>query len=106
MNDLRYDWLRWRAQASPGKLAVLWEERSVSYAELDHLAGGLAAGLAALGVHSGARGRDTHGQQRGGDRAYPCGRARWGSACAIEHAADTCGARAAVEPGQTRAAGA
>ena len=55
MTDLRYDWLRWRALATPGKLAVLWEGRSVSYAELDRLAGGLAAGLTARGVQHGAK---------------------------------------------------
>jgi len=49
----RNDWLRWRSLSTPGKLAVLNEERSVSYAELDKLAGGLAAGLGARGLKHG-----------------------------------------------------
>ena len=49
------DWLRWRALATPGKLAVLFEGRPVSYAELERLANGLAAGLVARGVRAGDR---------------------------------------------------
>ena len=55
MFPLRKDWLRWRALATPGRLAVLFEGRSVSYAELDRLADGLATALAARGLQLGAR---------------------------------------------------
>ena len=47
------DWLHWRALATPAKLAVLFEGRSVTYAELDRLAHAQAAGLAAQGVQPG-----------------------------------------------------
>lgn len=50
-----HDWLRARAHATPHKLAVLWDGRSVSYAALDRLADGLAAGLLAHGVQPGDR---------------------------------------------------
>lgn len=50
-----HDWLRARAHATPHKLAVLWDRRSVSYAALDRLADGLAAGLLAHGVQPGDR---------------------------------------------------
>ena len=53
MTSFSSDWLRWRALATPEKLAVLWEERSVSYAELDRIANVLAAGLAARGLRHG-----------------------------------------------------
>ena len=49
------DWLRARTHATPHKLAVLQEGRSVSYAELDRLADGLAAGLLARSVQPGDR---------------------------------------------------
>ncbi len=49
------DWLLLRALATPGKLAVHFEGRSVSYAELKRLADGLAAGLVAHGARSGDR---------------------------------------------------
>ena len=49
------DWLRWRTLATPEKLAVLCEKRSVSYTELDRLADGLVAGLVARGVQAGDR---------------------------------------------------
>ncbi len=44
------DWLRARARATPHKLAVLYDGRAISYAELDRLTDGLAAGLVGLGV--------------------------------------------------------
>ncbi len=50
MLSMKKDWLRWRALATPGKVAVVFEGRSVSYAELDRLANGQAAGLAAQGI--------------------------------------------------------
>ncbi len=49
------DWLRARSRATPDKLAVLCDGRSVSYTELDRLADGLAAGLIASGVQPGDR---------------------------------------------------
>ncbi len=49
------DWLRARTRATPHKLAVLCEGRAVSYAELDRLADGLAAGLIRRGVQPGDR---------------------------------------------------
>ena len=55
MLPLRKDWLRWRALATPGKLAILHEGRSVSYAELERLADGLAVGLTARGLQLGDR---------------------------------------------------
>ncbi len=53
MTPFSSDWLRWRALATPEKLAVLWEERSVRYAELDRMADVLAARLAARGLQHG-----------------------------------------------------
>jgi len=50
---MRKDWLYWRALATPGKTAVVFEGRSVSYAELDRMADGQAAGLAAQGIRPG-----------------------------------------------------
>ncbi len=49
------DWLRARTRATPHKLAVLQEGRSVSYAELDRMADSLSAGLLARGVQPGDR---------------------------------------------------
>ena len=49
------DWLRWRALATPQKLAVLYDGRSVSYAELDRLAGEQAGGLVQSGIGAGDR---------------------------------------------------
>ncbi len=49
------DWLRWRALATPKKLAVLYDGRSVCYAELDQLAGERAVGLVQNGVRAGDR---------------------------------------------------
>lgn len=49
------DWLRWRALATPEKQAVLFEGRSVSYAELDQLADDQAAGLVRNGLRAGDR---------------------------------------------------
>ncbi len=54
-NALMSDWLRWRALATPGKLAVLFEGRSLTYAELDQVADRQAAGLVHLGVCPGDR---------------------------------------------------
>jgi len=51
--SMRKDWLYWRALATPGKTAVVFEGRSVSYAELDRMADGQAAGLAAQGIRPG-----------------------------------------------------
>ncbi|MCY3711370.1 MAG: o-succinylbenzoate--CoA ligase [Caldilineaceae bacterium] len=53
MLSMKKDWLRWRALATPEKVAVVFEGRSVSYAELDRLADGQAAGLAAQGIQPG-----------------------------------------------------
>ena len=55
MLPLRKDWLRWRALTTPCKLAILHEGRSVSYAELERLADGLAIGLTARGLQVGDR---------------------------------------------------
>lgn len=49
------DWLRARTRATSHKLAVLCDGRAVSYAELDRLADGFAAGLIARGVQPGDR---------------------------------------------------
>ncbi len=49
------DWLRARTRATPYKLAVLCDGRAVSYAELDRLADGFAAGLVSRGVQPGDR---------------------------------------------------
>lgn len=49
------DWLRARTRATPDKLAVLSDDRAISYAELDRLADGFAAGLMARGVQPGDR---------------------------------------------------
>lgn len=49
------DWLRARTRATPHKLAVLQDGRAVTYAELDRLADGFAAGLIARGVQPGDR---------------------------------------------------
>ena len=49
------DWLHARTRATPHKLAVLCDGRSVSYVELDRLADGLAAGLISRGVQPGER---------------------------------------------------
>ncbi len=49
------DWLRWRANAAPNRLAVLFEGRSVKYAELDSLADRLASALAACQLKPGDR---------------------------------------------------
>ena len=53
MFPLNRDWLRWRALATPNKLAVRCDGRSVGYAALDGQADRLAAGLAARGVRPG-----------------------------------------------------
>ena len=55
MFPLKKDWLRWRAVATPGKLAILHEGRLVSYAELERLADGMAVGLTARGLQPGDR---------------------------------------------------
>ncbi len=55
MLSMKKDWLRWRALATPSKEAAEFEGRSVSYGELDRLADGQAAGLAANGVQAGDR---------------------------------------------------
>ena len=55
MHAMINDWLRWRALATPNRLAVLFEGRPVSYAELERLADGLAAALVARGVRAGDR---------------------------------------------------
>ena len=55
MRPIMSDWLRWRARATPHKLAVLSGGRLVSYAELERLADRLAAGLTARGVQAGDR---------------------------------------------------
>lgn len=49
------DWLRWRALATPEKLAILFEGRSVNYAELDRLAGKMTDGLVRKGIRAGDR---------------------------------------------------
>ena len=49
------DWLHWRTLATPEKLAVLFEGRSVSYMELERLTDTLVAGLVARGVQAGDR---------------------------------------------------
>ena len=49
------DWLRWRALATPQKLAILFEGRSVNYAELDQLAGKMTDGLVRNGIRAGDR---------------------------------------------------
>lgn len=53
MLSMKKDWLYWRALATPGKTAVVFEGRSVSYVELDRMADGQAAGLTALGIQPG-----------------------------------------------------
>ena len=55
MFQMRQDWLRWRALATPRRLAVLFEERSLSYAELDRFADRLARALAARHLQAGDR---------------------------------------------------
>ena len=55
MFQMRQDWLRWRALATPARLAVLFEERSLSYAELDRFADRLAGALAARQLQPGDR---------------------------------------------------
>lgn len=47
--------MRWRALATPDKLAVLFEGRSVSYADLDRIADGLAGAMAVRGLQLGDR---------------------------------------------------
>ena len=54
-NATMNDWLHWRALATPEKLAVLYDGRSVSYAELDQLAGKQVAGLVQCGIQAGDR---------------------------------------------------
>lgn len=49
------DWLRARSRATPHKLAVLQDGRAVSYAALNRLADGFAAGLLTRGVQPGDR---------------------------------------------------
>ena len=49
------DWLRWRTLATPDKLAVLSEGRSISYKELERLTDNLVTGLVAHGVQAGDR---------------------------------------------------
>lgn len=53
MLSMKKDWLYWRALATPGKTAVVFEGRSVSYAELDRMADGQAAGLTGKGIQPG-----------------------------------------------------
>lgn len=53
MLSMKKDWLYWRALATPGKTAVVFEGRSVSYTELDRMADGQAAGLTAQGIRPG-----------------------------------------------------
>ncbi|MGH2925074.1 MAG: AMP-binding protein, partial [Solirubrobacterales bacterium] len=43
------------AERDPDQVAVIADERELSYGELDRLAGGFAAGLAELGVRRGDR---------------------------------------------------
>lgn len=49
------DWLRARAHVTPHRLAIMYEGRYVSYAELDRLTDRLAAGLVGRGVQPGDR---------------------------------------------------
>ena len=49
------DWLHWRAQATPRRTAIIFEGRSVTYAELDRLADGMAAALSERRVGAGDR---------------------------------------------------
>lgn len=49
------DWLRARAHVTPHRLALMYEGRYVSYAELDRLTDRLAAGLVGRGVQPGDR---------------------------------------------------
>ena len=53
--NMMNDWLRWRALATPEKLAILFEGRSVNYAELDQLAGKMTDGLVRNGIRAGDR---------------------------------------------------
>ena len=53
MLSMKKDWLHWRALATPEKVAVVFEGRSISYAELDRMADVQASGLAAQGLRTG-----------------------------------------------------
>ena len=55
MLSMKKDWLRWRALATPGKVAAEFEGRWVSYGELDRLVDSQAGGLAAHGIQPGDR---------------------------------------------------
>lgn len=55
MHPIALDWLRWRARATPHKLAILFEGRSVRYAELDSLADRIAGALVARRIQPGDR---------------------------------------------------
>ena len=49
------DDLSFAAERDPDRVALIAQDREVSYAELDRLAGGFAAGLGELGVARGDR---------------------------------------------------
>jgi long-chain acyl-CoA synthetase len=54
-NALLHDALRKRAQGQPGRVAIVFEDRSLTFADLDVESNRLAHGLRALGLASGDR---------------------------------------------------